>query len=89
MSIPLTCCTVEVYRTQMDGHRFLPKITCVRNFRNSLIPKKGSVRFFRMFKKIFSVIILGVRNFRVFEILEHLPYLILHNLARLGQARLC
>ena len=24
--------------------------------------------------KLFSVIILGVRNFRVFEILEHLPY---------------
>ena len=28
-----------------------------------------------MFWKLFSVIILGVRNFRVFEILEHLPYL--------------
>ena len=27
-----------------------------------------------MFWKIFSAIILGVRNFRVFEILEHLPY---------------
>ena len=26
-----------------------------------------------MFWKLFSVIILGVRNFRVFEILEHLP----------------
>ena len=36
--------------------------------------KKVSVRFFRMFLKLFSVIILGVRNFRVFEILEHLPY---------------
>ena len=28
-----------------------------------------------MFLKLFSAIILGVRNFRVFEILEHLPYL--------------
>ena len=28
-----------------------------------------------MFYKLFSAIILGVRNFRVFEILEHLPYL--------------
>ena len=27
-----------------------------------------------MFQKLFSAIILGVRNFRVFEILEHLPY---------------
>ena len=27
-----------------------------------------------MFLKLFSAIILGVRNFRVFEILEHLPY---------------
>ena len=30
--------------------------------------------FLGCFKKLFSVIILGVRNFRVFEILEHLPY---------------
>ena len=37
--------------------------------------KKVSVRFFRMFLKLFSAIILGVRNFRVFEILEHLPYI--------------
>ena len=36
--------------------------------------RRVSVRFFRMFLKIFSAIILGVRNFRVFEILEHLPY---------------
>ena len=28
-----------------------------------------------MFLKLFSAIILGVRNFRVFEILEHLPYM--------------
>ena len=55
---------------------FPPKITCVRNFRNSLFKKKVSVRFFRMFLKLFSAIILGVRNFRVFEILEHLPYLL-------------
>ena len=27
-----------------------------------------------MFSKLFSAIILGVSNFRVFEILEHLPY---------------
>ena len=33
------------------------------------------MRFFSIFEKLFSAIILGVRNFRVFEILEHLPYL--------------
>ena len=50
------------------------EITCVPNYRTSLFKKKGSVRFFRMFSKLFSAIILGVRNFRVFQILEHLPY---------------
>ena len=47
---------------------FLP----VRNFRNSLL-KKGQRSIFRLFYKLFSPIILCVRNFRVFEILLHLP----------------
>ena len=34
----------------------------------------GSVGLFRMFEKLFSAIILGVCNFRVFEIYEHLSY---------------
>ena len=42
--------------------------------------------FFRMFWKIFSAIILGVRNFRVFEILEHLPYLRFSNLVLIALA---
>ena len=78
MSIPLTCCTVEVYRTQMgqtDKRTSISaEITCVRNVRNSLFRKRAVFDFLGCFKKLFSVIILGVRNFRVFEILEHLPY---------------
>ena len=51
---------------------FPPKITCVRNLEFHFF-KKGQCSIFRMFLKLFSAIILGVRNFRVFEILEHLP----------------
>ena len=47
---------------------FPPKVTCVRNFRNSLFKKRPVFDFLGC-----SAIILGVRNFRVFEILEHLP----------------
>ena len=52
----------------------LPKITCVRNFRNSLFQKRSVFDFLGCFEKLFSAIILGVHNFRVFEILEHLPH---------------
>ena len=69
MSLSLTCCTVEVYRTQMghkqiNGHRFPSEITCVR-FLEIHFSEKGHVRFFRMFLKLFSAIILGVRNISV------------------------
>ena len=36
--------------------------------------EKGQFSIFRMFKKKILAIILGVRNFRMFKILEHLPY---------------
>ena len=77
MPLPLTRCTLKVNRAQMGqtdkrDNDFPPKITCVRNFRNSLSQKRSVFDFLECFK-IISAIILGVRNFRVFEILEHLP----------------
>ena len=58
MSLPLTRCTVEVYRTQIGQTDkrtliFLPKITCVRNFRNSLFSKRAVFDFLGCFKNYF------------------------------------
>ena len=51
--------------------------SCVRNFRNSLFAKLLLFEILGHFQKLFWAKILGVRNFRVFEILGHLPYIIL------------
>ena len=50
--------------------------SCVRNFRNPLFAKLLLFEIFGHFLKLFWAKILGVRNFRVFEILGHLPYYI-------------
>ena len=47
---------------------------CVRNFRNPLFAKLLLFEILGHFQKLFWAKILGVRNFRVFEILGHLPY---------------
>ena len=70
-SVPITEGTQTDKRTSAG---FPPKITCVRNFRNSFSRKMAVFDFLGCFKKYCSTIILGVRNFRVFVILEHLPY---------------
>ena len=49
--------------------------SCVRNFRNPLFAKLLLFEILGHFQKLFWAKILGVRNFRVFEILGHLPYL--------------
>ena len=48
--------------------------SCVRNFRNPLFAKLLLFKILGHFQKLFWAKILGVRNFRVFEILGHLPY---------------
>ena len=48
--------------------------SCVRNFRNPLFAKLLLFEILGHFQKLFWAKILGVRNFRVFEILGHLPY---------------
>ena len=48
--------------------------SCVRNFRNPLFAKPPLFEILGHFQKLFWAKILGVRNFRVFEILGHLPY---------------
>ena len=48
--------------------------SCVRNFRNPLFAKLQLFEILGHFQKLFWAKILGVRNFRVFEILGHLPY---------------
>ena len=49
--------------------------SCVRNFRNPLFAKSPLFEILGHFQKLFWAKILGVRNFRVFEILGHLPYI--------------
>ena len=48
--------------------------SCVRNFRNPIFAKRLLFEILGHFQKLFWAKILGVRNFRVFEILGHLPY---------------
>ena len=47
--------------------------SCVRNFRNPLFAKLLLFEILGHLQKLFWAKILGVRNFRVFEILGHLP----------------
>ena len=47
--------------------------SCVRNFRNPLFAKLLLFEILGHFQKLFWAKISGVRNFRVFEILGHLP----------------
>ena len=47
--------------------------SCVRNFRNPLFAKLLLFEILGYFQKLFWAKILGVRNFRVFKILGHLP----------------
>ena len=47
--------------------------SCVRNFRNPLFANLLLFEILGHFQKLFWAKILGVRNFRVFEILGHLP----------------
>ena len=47
--------------------------SCVGNFRNPLFAKLLLFEILGHFQKLFWAKILGVRNFRVFEILGHLP----------------
>ena len=54
--------------------------SCVRNFRNPLLAKLLLFEILGHFQKLFWAKILGVRNFRVFEILGHLPYYLLDQL---------
>ena len=49
--------------------------SCVRNFRNPLFAKLLLFESLGHFQKLFWAKILGVRNFSVFEILGHLPYI--------------
>ena len=51
--------------------------SCVWNFRNPLFAKSPLFEILGHFQKLFWTKILGVRNFRVFEILGHLPYFML------------
>ena len=55
----------------------LLEASCVRNFRNPLFAKLLLFEILGHFQKLFWAKILGVRNFRVFEILGHLLYFIL------------
>ena len=50
--------------------------SCVRNFRNPIFAKLLLFEILGHFQKLFWAKILGVRNFRVFEILGHLPYVL-------------
>ena len=68
----------------MEKKKKLPKLecagkklfeaSCVRNFRNPLFAKLLLFEILGHFQKLFWAKILGVRNFRVFKILGHLPY---------------
>ena len=48
--------------------------SCVPNFRNPFFAKLLLFEILGHFQKLFWAKLLGVRNFRVFEILGHLPY---------------
>ena len=54
------------------------KIISVRNFRICYPLKMSLFEILGAFQKLLLAIILGVRIFRVFEILENLPYLSVH-----------
>ena len=45
--------TEHRWNKQINGHRFPPKITCVRNFRNSLFQKRAVFDFLGCFKNYF------------------------------------
>ena len=69
-------------RFRTEKKKKLPKLecadkkneeSCVRNFRNPLFAKLLLFEILGHFQKLFWAKILGVRNFRVFEILGHLP----------------
>ena len=55
------------------AHKKLFEESCVRNFRNPLFAKLLLFEILGHFQKLFWAKILGVLNFRVFEILGHLP----------------
>ena len=73
--------TTLVYGS-VTGKKTLPKLkcadkklfgeSCVRNFRNPLFAKLLLFEILGHFQKLFWAQILGVQNFRVFEILGHL-----------------
>ena len=65
------------FKFRFGADKKLLEASCVRNFRNPLFAKLLLFEILEHFKKLFWAKILGVRNFRVFEILGHLPYLIL------------
>ena len=77
--------TATLISGSVTGKKQLPKLcadkklleaSCVRNFRNPLFAKLLLFEILGHFQKLFGAKILGVRNFRVFEILGHLPYII-------------
>ena len=59
--------------TQAEKMYELYKIISVRNFRICCLLKMSLFEILGAFQKLFLAIILGVRIFRVFEILEDLP----------------
>ena len=71
------------FRFRNEKKKRLPKLecadkklleeSCVRNFRNPLFAKPPLFEILGHFQKLFWAKILGVRYFRVFEILGHLP----------------
>ena len=58
-----------ISKPSINGHRFPAENDLCCNFRNSLFQKRSVFDFLGCFENY-----LGVRNFRVYEILEHLPY---------------
>ena len=60
--------------TQAEKMYELYKIISVRNFRICCPLKMSLFEILGAFQKLLLAIILGVRIFRVFEILEDLPY---------------
>ena len=55
------------------AYKTLLEASCVWNFRNPLFAKLLLFEILGHFEKLLWAKILGVRNFRVFEILGHLP----------------
>ena len=74
--------TATLVSGSVTGKKKLPKLecagkklfeaSCVRNFRNPLFAKLLLFEILGHFQKLFWAKILGVRNFRAFEILGHL-----------------